>query len=181
MVTFTYSPGTGVTSSASENSQLVRYEYDHFRRLARIRDGDRNILKQNEYAFKQSFTACTTTTANWTATGQTRCVQSGANNNYTGVKERQEQDLNNCSPTYLQYRWVTTTPSSPCAQTFCTGEGYRILNGGSNCMLGTRVFLYKTYSGSGQLWNCAYYYVWDDGVISQTYYATNNTFCQDLN
>ncbi len=178
MTTYSYIPNVGISSSSSANNVLSRYEYDHFNRLLRIRDGDRNILKQNEYAFKQSFTPCSTTTANWSVTGTTRCVQSGANNNYTGVKEREEKDLNNCSPTYLQTRWVTTTPSSPCAQTYCSGEGYRIPTGGNTCTAGQKIFIYQTYLGGG-LWECKYYYYWSqDGYRSQDYISTNLSVCE---
>jgi len=177
MSTMTYSPGAGISSASSINNTLTRYEYDHFNRLKAIRDGNRNILKMYDYAFKQSFTACSNTTANWTATGIERCVQTGPNNNYNGQKEKQEKDLNNCSSTYLQTRWVSITPTG-CSTTSCSGEGFRIPTGGSSCIAGQKIFIYQTYLGGGN-WECKYYYYWtEDGYRSQDYISTNISVCE---
>ena len=175
MSTMTYLPGAGISSSSSVNNTITRYEYDHFNRLKVVRDGNRNILKLYDYAFKQSFTACSNTTANWTATGIERCIQTGANNNYNGQKEKQEKDINNCSSTYLQTRWVSTTPTG-CSVTSCSGEGYRIPTGGSSCIAGQLVYNYYTLIDG--VWHCSYYYNWpEDGYRSQDYFATGAGPC----
>lgn len=158
MATYAFKPGIGVVSNSAANGALSRYEYDYFNRLKLVRDGDRNILKQYEYGYLKPFTPCSNTTAAWTATGTVRCVQSGVNNNYTGAKEREEQDLNNCSPTYLQKRWTNITPATGCSQTFCSGEGWRIPTGGSTCVMGQQIFIYQTFNNG--VWECKYYYYW---------------------
>jgi len=175
MSTLNYMQGAGISSSSSVNNTLTRYEYDHFNRLKAVRDGNRNILKLYDYAFKQSMSTCSNTTANWVATGVERCVQTGPNNNYNGQKERLEKDLNNCSPTYLQTRWVSITPTG-CSATSCSGQGYRIPTGGSSCVAGQFIYNYYTYTGG--VWQCSYYYYWpEDGYRSQDYFATGAGPC----
>lgn len=43
--------------------------------------------------------------ANWQSTGNYRCVKNGSNEN-TGYQEREERDMETCSSTYNQLRWV---------------------------------------------------------------------------
>lgn len=179
VTTYAYLPFAGISSVCMPSNQLMQYEYDGYYRLKIVRDGDRNIMKQYSYAYNQPYTPCTNTTANWVATGPQRCIQSGVNNNYTGQKEQEEKDMNNCSPTYLQKRWSLITPTG-CSQTFCSGEGWRIPTGGTTCVQGQQIFIYKVFVGNG-MWSCRYYYYWpQDGYQSPNYDATNNTFCVEL-
>jgi hypothetical protein len=53
MSTYTYKPGIGKTSDSGPNSKPTHYEYDVFGRLLYVRDFRRNILKKNQYKFKQ--------------------------------------------------------------------------------------------------------------------------------
>ena len=175
LTTYAYKPFVGVVSVINPANQLSQYEYDGYNRLRLVRDGDRNILKQYEYAYQKNFTPCSNTTANWVNMGIERCVQTGPNNNYNGLKERQEKDINNCSPTYLQIRWASITPTG-CSTTSCSGEGYRIPTGGSTCVPGQQIFIYQTYL-DGQ-WECKYYYYWpQDGYRSQDYISYNFYVC----
>lgn len=72
--------------------------------------------------------------ANWQGTGNFRCVKDGSNNN-TGQQEREERDMESCSATYNQTRWVnigancTTCPKPGNWQS--TGN-YRCVKDGSN-------------------------------------------------
>jgi YD repeat-containing protein len=52
MKTYTYSPLTGMTSSCAPNNLITYYEYDGLGRLLRIRDADKNILKQYYYQYQ---------------------------------------------------------------------------------------------------------------------------------
>jgi YD repeat-containing protein len=49
LTTYTYSPLTGMTSQTDPNGNSTYYEYDGMQRLLRIRDQDRNIIKQFNY------------------------------------------------------------------------------------------------------------------------------------
>jgi hypothetical protein len=53
MMTYTYSPGIGKTSTCDDNNRITRYEYDSFGRLAKERDQFYNLLKTYEYNYKQ--------------------------------------------------------------------------------------------------------------------------------
>lgn len=52
MVTYTYTPLVGVTSSADGRSMPTYYEYDGFQRLQNIKDQDGNILKSYDYHYR---------------------------------------------------------------------------------------------------------------------------------
>lgn len=174
VTTYAYLPYVGISSACLPSNQLMQYEYDGYNRLKLVRDGDRNIMKQYAYAYNQSYTPCSTVTPNWVITGNQRCVQSGVNNNYTGQKEREEKDMNNCSPTYQQIRWVSITPG--CTQTFCSGEGWRIPTGGSTCVQGQQIMIYQTYSNG--VWECKYYYYWpQDGYRSPDIISYDVNIC----
>lgn len=177
MTTFTHKSYVGISSSASANSMLTRYEYDGYNRLKLVRDGDRNILKQYEYAYGQTYTSpCTNTTANWTVTGVLRCKREPVNNNFTNQKEQEEKDMNNCSPTYQQTRWVTISGTySECAPVAnCTGEGKRVI--GNVCVDGVKIFTYRSLIGG--VWYCTYHYEWANGTIkSADYNATGTLPC----
>ncbi len=53
MTTYTYDPLIGMTSSTDANDQTIYYEYDGFGRLKWVKDFKGNILKQNEYFYRQ--------------------------------------------------------------------------------------------------------------------------------
>ncbi len=52
MTSYTYKPLVGMTSQCDVDNRVVRYEYDRFGRLARIRDANNNILKQYDYKYQ---------------------------------------------------------------------------------------------------------------------------------
>ncbi len=52
---FTYLPLIGVTSMTSPEGNTNYYEYDHFGRLARVRDYQKKIIKQMDYGYVDAF------------------------------------------------------------------------------------------------------------------------------
>lgn len=56
---FTYEPGVGITSITDPSGKVMHYEYDHYNRLAYIRDQDNNILKRVCYSYDGQPTECT--------------------------------------------------------------------------------------------------------------------------
>lgn len=52
MVTSTYQPLIGITSSVDEKGNITYYEYDRFQRLKNIKDQKKNILKTYDYNYK---------------------------------------------------------------------------------------------------------------------------------
>lgn len=177
MKTFTYTPEVGTTTAADNNSLYQQYEYDVFNRLLRIRDMDRNILKQYEYKYGGDVTGCTNTTANWQATGNYRCAKNNyINNNNTGIKEQEELDLNNCSETYGQTRWVSIGTSAECPViSNCSGVNKRVING--VCYTGCKQLLSSVYIGNLQ-WSCTFRYYWEqDGFTGPEFTETHTSYC----
>ena len=176
VTTFTYSPFIGISSRNEPNNQILYYEYDASGRLKRLRNGDRNIVKQFEYRYRQQILPCPNNAPNWTYTTNWRCVKtSDHTNNNTGNRENEERDLNNCSPTYLQLRWVNVGNSSSCPVVpNCTGPDKRVVN--YVCETGAKM-LVNSYQTGPNSWICTYRYVWSDGFAGPTFTESSSTGC----
>jgi hypothetical protein len=116
--TYAYTPFLGITCETDHNGNSKYYEYDNLHRLSLIRDQDNNILKKICYNCAGQVEDCpliNNTTPRWVATGNTRCQPCPANSLYTtGVKEKEEKDVNPTSPTYTSPpRWVID-PTGTC-------------------------------------------------------------------
>ncbi|NML21802.1 hypothetical protein HHL16_13005 [Pseudoflavitalea sp. G-6-1-2] len=106
ITTLTYDPLVGTTSQCDARNAVSYYEYDDLLRLLRIRDADKNILKQYQYVYK----SYPHTNPIWESTGITRCKPCEANNNYVlNITQKQERDMNPGSSTYNQTRWIDGT------------------------------------------------------------------------
>ncbi len=111
MSTTTFESLIGITSQCDINNNITYYEYDEFVRLLRIRDIDRNIVKQFEYRFQIP----THNNPIWVRTGVTRCKPCLQNAQYnSNILQKQERDDNPGSPTYNQMRWIDDGVSSSC-------------------------------------------------------------------
>lgn len=175
MKTYAHIPGVGVKELSDENAVYQRFEYDGFGRLIRIRDWDNNILKEMEYKYNQLAPDCDQPNANWVATGNVRCkVNNVQNNANTGMEEKEEKDENNCSPTYLQLRWVDVAPSSNCPEQTCLGIDKRMVNG--ICEVGIPTQVKSIYLGNMQ-WKCLFKYMWSDGFIGPEQVSFTNQPC----
>lgn len=117
MATVSYDPKFGKIAECDANNRLVYYEYDGLSRLKYVRDDHKNILKKICYNFAGEPENCIDASDNsvqWRATGQTRCVPCPANSNYnSGIREKEERDMNPLSSTYNSLQWVTD-PSGTC-------------------------------------------------------------------
>jgi hypothetical protein len=128
MSTYTYRPLIGITSQCDANNKISFYEYDSFNRLTLIRDQDNNILKKICYNYAGQVEDCPLQVINsnpqWVATGNTRCQKCPSNNAYnTGVKEKEEKDMNILSATVGALRWVVDlTGTCPVAAWTATGN-----------------------------------------------------------
>jgi YD repeat-containing protein len=177
MKTLTYLTGVGALTVNDARNNVSFYEYDGFGRLLRIRDMDRNIMKQVDYKYGQSIVPCANTAANWLVTGVTRC-QKNAQNCNTGIQEREERDMNNCSSTYYNTRWVSNGANAACQSctaTTCTGNDKKCVN--CVCETGIRVNLSSVYHPATGLYTCTYYYRWSDFSTSVNYTEQNSTPC----
>ncbi len=173
--TYTYLPGVGVRTIANNNNDFIKYEYDEYNRLIRIRDWDNNIVKQMEYKYLENIYPCPNITPDWQNTGVTRCAKNNeVNNANTGIEEWEERDLNNCSPSYLTTRWVSHGVSANCPVETCNLPHHRLISG--NCVTGTRVYIRSKFLGNLQ-WRCIYQYKYPDGYNEPEYEEFTNEPC----
>jgi YD repeat-containing protein len=176
MTTFTHRTFVGINSRNEPNNQISYYEYDAAGRLILVRNMDRHIVRQFDYQYKKQIYPCSNTTANWIMTGALRCVKNNSqNNNNTGVQEREERDMNNCSATYLQTRWTSIGVTGQCPPVpNCSGPDKRVVNG--VCETGMKILVSSLQVGNTQ-WQCTYHYVWTDGYVGADFIETGSTLC----
>jgi hypothetical protein len=173
MKTCTFKPEVGMLSLNDARGYMLFYEYDGYSRLLRIRDIDKNIIKQFDYKYGQSITPCASTVPNWLATGVTRCES--VNGTYTGNLEGEQRDMNNCSAGYWSTRWVNIGSSNGacpvCNTATCVGEDKKCVNG----VCETGVYqLVSSWFSKGK-WYCQYRYLFSDGSLSPVYTSPGQT------
>lgn len=116
-----------------------------------------------------------TISADWqNTTTALRCQTSSGNN--TGYQEQEQKDMNPCSTTYNQTRWITAGYDSTacplpvvCSTGNCNIQGpdYKCVNG--TCERGTKVITDAYYSSAQGGNICVYHYEWSDGSWSSNY------------
>ena len=52
VITYTYDPLIGITSTTDPKGSTTYYEHDDFNRLEYVKDGDGKILSKNKYHYK---------------------------------------------------------------------------------------------------------------------------------
>ncbi len=121
VTTYTYDRIYGITSETDARGRTSYYSYDGMGKLSVIYDNEGNILKKICYNYAGQVEDCTltsNTTPVWRGTGQTRCQPCASNPNFnSGVREKEEKDINPSSLTANSSRWVVdpsgTCPSAP--------------------------------------------------------------------
>ncbi len=120
--------------------------------------------------------------ADWQNTATAiRCKKDGTNQN-TGEQEREQRDMNPCSPTYNQLRWIVTgtnTTACPlpyvCSSGNCWQEGYKCVYG--NCELGVRICVSSAYDWETGMYANTYRYEWSDGSWSSNFIEMAHFAC----
>ena len=124
--------------------------------------------------------------ADWQNTATAiRCQLNGSSQN-TGSQEREQKDMNPCSSTYNQTRWIVTgtnltacpLPVVTCNGSNCTGISNKCVN--NACEAGVRINISSVYMKNAQqvfIWRCTYHYQWSDDSISANYTEDNATTC----
>lgn len=119
----------------------------------------------------------------WQNTASPLRCQKDVNNVNTTGQEQEQRDMNPCSPTYNQTRWVftgtnaTACPLPACSMNVnCWGPEQKCING--VCQTGV-----KTYSGTfnydpkTQMYKCFYYYEFSDGSWSALQFEWSEDIC----
>jgi hypothetical protein len=120
--------------------------------------------------------------ADWhNTTTPVRCKKNSGNQN-TGEQEQEQSDINPCSSTYTQTRWIvvgvnyTVCPlPASCNSGNCTGADKKCING--VCQTGGKVYSASVYIVRAGYWLCTYHYQWSDGSISPDYQETSASSC----
>ncbi|AXY74407.1 hypothetical protein D3H65_10650 [Paraflavitalea soli] len=104
-----------------------------------------------------------------------RCVKDGSNQN-TGQQEQEQRDMNPCSNTYNQTKWVaagTNTTACPIPPPPCTGLDKMMING--VCVTGIKVYTATGFNQTLQKWSCTYHYEFLPDCIKGPDYTEYNT------
>lgn len=125
MVSYSYKPLVGITSSCSINDIISYYEYDDYGRLKTIRDYDKNILKTIDYKYNETQGQGV---VGWSVTGNS-VVGSGLSEL---LSTREEKDYNSSSATYNQTRGVAIGLMPNLPSWVSTGQTRCIVVGGVN-------------------------------------------------
>jgi len=164
MMSYTYTPLVGMSSSTDARNNTTYYEYDGFQRLMNVKDQNGAILKSYDYNYASTVSV-------WTDTGVLQCVQSNGAN--TGEQQKQQKDTNPASPTYNQTRWVsngTNTAACPLPPTIyvtATIGSTSVSNG-----LTYRTYVFKSYSDA----NCTVAYNVPVTLTINYQYVKNATY-----
>lgn len=95
-----------------------------------------------------------------------RCQITGGVN--TGYQEQEQRDINPCSPTYNQIRWLqigynpTACPPYSCNGTTCSGDDKKCING----VCETGILICVSSVKGNKFWSCTWRYCFSDGSLS---------------
>ncbi|WP_199119242.1 hypothetical protein [Pedobacter sp. ASV28] len=118
--------------------------------------------------------------ASWTATGNLRCVVNGSSEN-TGYQEKEERDLETCSSTYNELRWVSNgynTTACPlpsvCNSGNCSGNNKKCVGG--VCETGVEVEIDCYFDPATQKYVHVYAYKFSNNTYSTYTWTERNPF-----
>jgi hypothetical protein len=172
MVTCTYEPMVGVTSTTDANNNVTYYEYDAINRVNLVRDRDRNIVKKYQYAKDRPLPA----PAHWVFSGNidwhTDCSRDSILRDDNPLSD--SFNVSKAIPLGVN---ICLCPYSNNFSPF-----YKIVNG--VCELANRVntatVRLKLISGNSvvtYVWRCTYHYEWSDGSTTIDYIEDNAAPC----
>lgn len=121
--------------------------------------------------------------ADWQNTATAiRCRVSHLTNQNTGEQEQQQMDMNPCSSTYGQIRWIVVGVNysicplpAGCNSGNCTGDDKKCIN--NDCETGTKVYTGYFFDKENGQWMCIYHYHWSDNSDSINYYEISTGQC----
>ncbi|HMD01103.1 MAG TPA: hypothetical protein VKH37_13160, partial [Ferruginibacter sp.] len=99
----------------------------------------------------------------------------------TGEQEQKQQDVNPCSVTYLQFRWIDIGLNlGDCpllaSCTDCIGPDKKCIN--DNCETAIKVYTSSVFNPKGGFWVCSFYYLWSDGSHSGILTEISSSDCK---
>ncbi|MDF2189978.1 hypothetical protein [Paraflavitalea sp. CAU 1676] len=106
-----------------------------------------------------------------------RCVKDGQNNN-TGGREQEQKDVNPCSLTYNQTRWITISSDENACPLPCPGCNTidkKCING--VCETGILDFV-SSVQVNGYTWHCTWRYKFSDLTYSANFVIVSSGHCE---
>jgi hypothetical protein len=169
MITTTYEPMVGPTSSCDANNTVSYFLYDKLNRMHVIKDKDLHIAKKYEYGDSLIYIS---TSSVWKS--QTTQCQTPRNGNVDSVF----RDINPYSSTYNTTR--TEFAYNDCVRCgpICNSDPkYKLVN--CQCEAGTRCndSVVRIKVGSVFYWRCTYHYEWSDCSVSPSYTEDSTAPC----
>jgi YD repeat-containing protein len=124
--------------------------------------------------------------ADWQNTSMPiRCRVSDFSGQNTGEQEQQQLDMNPCSSSYGQIRWIVVSVNytvcplpAGCNSGNCNGDDKKCIN--NICETGSKVYTGSYFDKKTGQWMCIYHYHWSDNSNSVDYYEVSTGQCITL-
>jgi hypothetical protein len=173
MVSYTFTPLVGVTTTIDPNNTIAYTEYDNMNRVKLIRDRNKNILKRYDYS---DSALLINTNSNWVYNN------GGCNDGINGLYDSVWIDINPYSDGYYSQSHHTGTNYCTCSTPTYHPE-YKIVNGvceeASRCNTSTTYMKVWDPNTSQWIWEwqCIYHWKWSDNSVSSDFTEYNSSAC----
>ncbi|MEP6844561.1 MAG: hypothetical protein ABI861_01090 [Panacibacter sp.] len=168
MMTYTYEPNVGVTSTVDANNTVLYNEYDNLNRLKVLRDRNYNVVQKYEYTDSVYPVSLLPTWTFYPGPFGIICGQQAFQ-----YQERQK-DINPYSNTYGSTQYVTPSTFDSC---LCPPVNYKCVNGIVEQGARRNKSTTRLNNTPPYQWQCVYYYTWSDCIVSPDYTEINSTAC----
>jgi hypothetical protein len=168
MITYTYEPNIGITSTVDANNTVIYNEYDNLNRLKVVRDRNKNVVQKYEYTDSIYPVSLLPTWAFYPGPSGIVCGQQAFQ-----YQERQK-DTNPYSNSYGGIQYVTPSNLDSC---LCPPVNYKCINGVVEQGVRKNKSTTRLNNTPPYQWQCVYYYTWSDCSVSPDFIEINSTAC----
>ena len=163
MVTYSYEPFIGAVAVVDANNTVLYTEYDNLNRIKVVRDRNRNVVQKYEYT---DSVYSVSMLPDWIGTGY-YCT---GNLQYDSIYT----DINPYSPTHGNTKFVTSARYGEC---HCMPVNYKCINGFPSQGVRFNKSTRRITVDGIYMWECTYYYMFEDCTQTQDYTEINSTAC----
>jgi hypothetical protein len=191
MTTYTYDPQIGMIAQADPANRITYYEYDHWGRLALIRNHDKNVVKKIFYKYSNqpddnnanyfsnvvkadSFTRndCGAYSIGGTLLYSVAAGTYISTIGQTYVDSVAQADVDANGQAYANSHATCTCDVSGCS---ALGPDHKCIN--ASCQTGTKRYISSVFSRGTGLWTCTYVYTFFDCSSSSSFTEINSSSC----
>jgi hypothetical protein len=113
VTTYLYKPYVGTSIQTDPRGKYSYFFYDNIGRLTLIKDQDGKVVKKfcYVYAGRTEYCGaggCSNSVPDWQNTSTALRCQADSVGRNTGYQEQEQKDMNTCSPSYGQTKWVVS-------------------------------------------------------------------------